>query len=822
MTEEAKLRESRTADKARVDTAALRWMCDATALDFETTNDIEPLRSIIGQDDALDALRFGLEIFAPGQNVFVRGLTGTGRMSLVRNVLETIQPACPLASDYCYVANFERPREPRLLTLPRARGFAFRDALDRLIEFLTKELEPALNTDQMRSRRRVVDAAFEAEAKAISDPFEAELAAAALTMVSVQVGSGVRPAILPLIDGTPAPPERIQELRTEGKLDDATFKQLEEKIAAFAETLEAVAVRMRDASRKHTEAVRELVRAETRLLLTAECDAIRKEFPTDVISAHLEAIVEDVLRHGVERLLEPGGTRRYRVNVVLGHKDDEPCPIIVENAPTLANLLGTVDRRVLPEGSVASDHLMISAGSLLRADGGYLILEARELLREPGAWTVMMRSLRTRHFEIVPAELGGPWSPQTLKPEPIPLSVKVILIGDPGLYYALDARDADFPHLFKVLADFDSSIERCNDGVRAYAGLFARIALDEGLPAFHRDAIAALAEHGARVAGHNNRLTTQFGRLVDIAREAAFLSSKKAEPVIRGEDVREAIRRGKRRGDLPARKFRKSIAEGVIHVATRGSQVGQVNGMAVIRAGPLVYGFPARITATIGAGHAGVINIEGEAQLSGSIHTKGFNILSGVLRHLLKTQHPLAFSASIAFEQSYGGIDGDSASGAEMCCLLSALTDIPLRQDLAMTGAIDQHGRILPIGGATEKIEGFYDTCFDAGLTGDQGVILPKSNVRDLMLREDLVEACEAGRFHIYAVETIHEALEVFTGVEAGRHEGPDAEYPEGTLLHRAVERAFDFWSFASTAPIWEEAGVPDTPDGKPEAAADH
>jgi predicted ATP-dependent protease len=372
----------------------------------------------------------------------------------------------------------------------------------------------------------------------------------------------------------------------------------------------------------------------------------------------------------------------------------------------------------------------------------------------------------------------------------------VVLLGDPDLYHLLDAFDRDFPYLFKVLADFDSSLPCEESTVSDYAGVIARIAREEELPPYSGQAIAALAEHGARIAGRSDRLTTRFGRLADIAREGAFIARKAGRELVERAEIEEAVRLTKRRADLPSRRFRRAIREGTIRIATTGAVVGQVNGLAVIHAGPLTYGFPTRITATIGPGTAGTINIEREAELSGSIHTKGFYILGGLLRHLLRTTHPLAFSASIAFEQSYGGIDGDSASAAEMCCLLSALTGVPIRQDRAMTGAIDQHGHIQPIGAANEKIEGFYDVCQELGLTGEQAVIIPRANVIDLMLRIDVVEACRRDQFHILAVDTIEEAIELFCGVPAGvRRE--DGTYPPGTLLATAVERAHEFWRMA-------------------------
>ena len=608
-------------DRLRVSDHDLRWRCDAHQLRFETTEEVEPLDRFVGQDDAIDALRFGLELFAPGQNVYVRGLTGTGRKSLVRRILETTQPACPLASDYAYVASFEHPGEAALVELPRSRGAAFRDALDGFIEFLRKDMGPALSSERLIARRQFLDQTFEAQAKGLTEPFEAQLRENDLTLVSVQVGKGIRQVILPLIDGEPAPPERLQQLVAEKKLVEDDLRKFEERINAWGQKLEGLSAKLSEVALEHASEVRDLVRRETRDLLESELRTTRAAFPGDDVQGFLDALVEDIVRRGVESIVSsPDALRRYRVNVVLGHAADEGCPIVVETTPTLTNLLGTIDRIVRPEGTVLSDHLMIQAGSLLRADGGFLILDAREVLREPGAWKVLLRTLRTGKLEIVPPEAAGIWGARTLKPEPIQIQVKVILIGDPGLYYALDGSDPDFPHLFKVLADFDSEIPRCGEGVGAYAGILSALARSERLPHFHRSAVAAIAEHGARIAGRNDRLTTRFGRLVDIAREAAFLASKGTGNVVEAEHVTHAIRRTKHRSDLPARKFRERIADGTIHVSTDGAVVGQVNGLAVLKAGLLTYGFPCRITSTIGAGHAGAINIERESQLSGAIH----------------------------------------------------------------------------------------------------------------------------------------------------------------------------------------------------------
>ncbi len=468
----------------------------------------------------------------------------------------------------------------------------------------------------------------------------------------------------------------------------------------------------------------------------------------------------------------------------------------------MVNLLGTVEPKWGPGGIAISDFRGIRAGAMLNADRGYLVLDVNDLLSEPGAWRSLMRTLRTGRLEIVPPEVGWMRQYVVTQPEPIDIQVRVILIGDIGTYYQLDHFDADFRELFKVLADFDSEILRDDQGAFQYACVVAGLTDSESLPHFHKTAIAALVEHGSRIVARSEKLTAKFGRIADIAREAAFLATQQngAEALVMDEHVKHAIKRTKARASLPSRKFQELVENRTIMLETEGSVVGQINGLAVMHSGPLTYGFPARITATIGPGTAGLINIEGRAQMSGAIHTKGFHILGGLLRHLLDTDHPLAFSASLAFEQSYGGIDGDSASGAEIVCLLSALTDIPIKQGLAMTGAIDQRGHLEAIGGVNEKIEGFFDACNYFGLTKEQGVVIPKANSGDLMLRDDVVQACAKGEFHVFAVDNILDALELMTGQSCGRTDR-ERVYAKGSLMARAVERAEEFWKLTMSGP---------------------
>ncbi len=786
--------------------AELRWTCGREGLSCPSTKEVEAVRGVIGQDAAVDALRFGLETRAPGQNVFVRGLVGTGRLTLVRSAMEELRTACEVSEDRCFVHNFSRPDRPRLIQLPHGRGRAFRRRMDALADFIRDDLARALGDERLASKRQRLEQDVQRQMSESIGPFEKALEEAGLGLVTVQIGPLTRPAIVPLVDGKPQSPEEFEEARRAGQISDEEFAALEEKIAQFGTQLEQVTRQVATLRQELTEQVQSLEETEARTLLDGFVQDLERAFPIPEVRTYLGELVDDVVDNApYRREGDADPTVLYRVNVLLARDGGVDCPIVTETSPTIQNLLGTIDREVGPDGRPNSNHMLIRAGALLRADNGFLVLEARDVLTEPGAWKVLMRTLKTGLLDITPPELSVPWTWPSLKPEPIPVSVKVILIGDHETFALLDHADPDFPHLFKVLVDFDSVIPRDERSVEQYVGVLARIVEQEKLPHFAADGVAALVAHGARIAARRGKLSSRFGRLADVAREAAHLAVKDGRELVLGDDVRDAVARSKRRADLPSRKFREYVADGTIRVKVRGAEVGQINGLAVLASGPLSYGFPARITATIGPGTAGPINIEREAALSGAIHTKGFYILGGLLRTLLPTLHPLAFSASIAFEQSYGGIDGDSASGAEICCLLSALTEVPLRQELAMTGAIDQRGNILAIGAVNEKIEGFFDTCSDRELTGTQGVIIPRANAGDLMLRPDIVEAAREGRFHIYAVDHVKQALELFTGLPAGTLDD-EGQYPEGSVLATAMDRAFEYWQRVAFAARLVEA----------------
>jgi predicted ATP-dependent protease len=780
---------------------SLRWKCPPKRVPYASTLDVPPAKGVVGQDSAVEALRFGLLTTAPGQNVFVRGITGTGRLTLVRRTLEDIQPRHLQRHDRCYVHNFAQPDRPNLVTLPAGKGRAFRRRMRELVEFIREDLGNVMTSETTKSRRAAIEERAEQQFNDIVKPFEKKLREDGLALVTVRVGSMSQNAIFPVIDDKPVAPEQLEQMVAQGDVDEARYGEIQAKIKAYQEQLGEIQEKTREVRQRHIETMQNLVQQTVRMALQEMTTRIQKEFDSSEVHSFLAGLLDDVIHNRLRSLGDdPSFTDLYRVNVVVDNPPDGPCPIIVENTPTMRHLLGSIDYDIGPDGEIRTNHMGIRAGSLLRADGGYIVLDAYDVLNEPGSWKVLIRSLRTGRLEIVPHELSMFRPGPSLQPEPIDIRVKVVLLGTTGLYYLLDRSDPDFPDLFKVLADFETDIPRNEEGVHHYCSVLARIAQEEELLPFDRRAMATLIEYGARVVSRKDKLTARFGRLADIAREASFLAQEHGESKVTQALVREAVARGKHRAGLPSRRFHALVKEGTIRLQTTGTAIGQVNGLAVLGAGPLTYGFPTRITATIGPGTAGVINIEREAALSGAIHTKGFYILGGLLRNLLRTDHPLAFDASVAFEQSYGGIDGDSASGAEMCCLLSALTGIPLRQDLAMTGAIDQMGNILPIGAVNEKIEGFFDACRDLGFTGSQGVVIPIVNAGDLMLREDVVEACAKKSFFIYAAATIHEALGIFTGRPAGERD-EDGNYPPESVLGVAMQQAHEFWLKAVGAP---------------------
>jgi predicted ATP-dependent protease len=558
----------------------------------------------------------------------------------------------------------------------------------------------------------------------------------------------------------------------------------------FAKAMRRLAEFVRDSQSMRVQGRSRRVRGErARAVLAPRVDRVRAAHPEPGVAAYLDDVVAEILerRFGPRRSEDEDPVEFYSVNVVRCRDDPRAGrPVVVQDDPTPANLLGALAGDA---DTGVDEHARIRPGAFVLASGGYLVLDAGRVFSTPGSWPAIVATLRGGRVDV--------WSPDrsaaSLRPEPIPVRVRVILVGDRYDYRTLDEKGPDFSHHFKVLADIDSDIDRDDRGGMVYAAALARLARSEGLLPFDRRAVAALVEHGARVAERGGKITARLGRIADVAREADFLAKAESARAVKAEQVKRAVRRTKERASLDARRFLEYVREGAVFIDVHGAVVGQVNGLSVIHAGPITYGFPARITASVGAGWEGVLDVESRAELSGAIHTKGFHIFQGLLRRLLETDHPLAFTASLASEQTYGRVDGDSSSAAQLCCLLSALARVPIRQGLAATGSIDQLGRVQAVGSVDEKIEGFFDVCRLVGLDGKQGVVIPRSNAADLMLREDVVEACARRQFHVYGVDTIYELLAVLTGMHAAPPRA-DGTYAPGSLLALAVAGSRELW----------------------------
>ena len=778
----------------KLDRNQARWRCDPSSLGFKNTSELDVSIGILAQPDAIEALQYGIETRALGSNVFVRGLSGFGRMPLINQVVTQSSIGSVTLPDRCYVYNFSEPDQPKLLELGAGAGRSFQLAMDRFAEFIKVDLPQYLDSDIVKSKQRQLNQRTQEEIQEIGRPFDDELRLAGLAIVPVQIGQNMLPTILPIIDGKPVPLEELQQRRLTDEITEEAFAEIDKKIASFEKKFNDLGQAINNSQIKHREALQDLTVKEAKQFISSRIDALKQQFNFDSVKTFLDEINEDLinveLRHAAPNV---DFTVNYRVNLIRSKAADTPRPVISVSNPNLANLVGRIDQEFASNGAlVRSDHLMIKPGALLEADGGFLIIEAQDILTEPGSWAALLRTLKTGYFEMGMGDLLGLWGGPKLRPKPIPVDIKVILVGDPESYYLLNQYEPRFASLFKILADFADTIDRDPAGFSAYASVISNLVERDALSPFSNEAVAGLIEHGARICAQKGQLTSRFGRIADIAREASFIAEKSANSerpkAVQGSHVTAAIANTRRRADIPARRFRRLIADKVLRIDLEDNVVGQINGLAVTSEGPLTFGFPTRITASIGPGKDGAINIEREASLSGRVHTKGFLILKGLIQKLLNLQHPLAFVVSIAFEQTYGGIDGDSASAAEFCCLLSALTGIAIKQSMAITGAVDQHGNILPIGGATEKIEGFYDACLSLGVNADHGVVIPESNVGDLMLREDVVEAVDVGSFSLYSVTSIMDVLPLMMERETG------VSMQAEEIVSIARDKALEFW----------------------------
>ena len=780
-----------TSDKFKVPASMLSPAVDAGQLGFEDTSELEPLNEIIGQERAVEALEFGLQMKSPGFNLYVSGPVGTGKATLVRQMVKRLAQAAPAPSDWCYVNNFQDASRPLCLSLPAGQGCSFKREMGTFIESLRRDIPAAFESKKyLDAKAKLIDDT-EAKKKALFHELTKLNLARGFGFEETPVGFG----LVPLKDGHPMTDEQMEAM-TEQEQQEMTErrKALEGEIREFH-------VRIHGLDKETEQQLRHLDRQVVTNVLEGRYETMRRTYQDlPSVCAHLERVQQDIVHHYKDFLPREGPTlpipgleprrpdmARYLVNLIVEHDPTGGAPVIDEAHPTYTNLIGKIERHA-HMGVMYTDFSEIRAGAVLLANGGYLIVNALDVLHQPFSWDALKRVIKTSEVKIEdPGEFYG-FSTAGLRPEAIPVTVKVIMVGPPILYHLLQAYEEDFAKLFKVKADFDTEVVRSERQDRQYARFVAKLCREEGLPHFGADAVAEVIRQGFRFADCHDRLSLRFSLVSDLVREAGYWARKEAHSFVTRADVDAAIAHKRHRSNLTEHWIQDEIREGTLMVTLDGEVVGQVNGLSVHELGDYAFGRPTRITARTFVGTKGVIDVQREAELAGMIHSKGVMTLAGYLAGKFAGAHPFAMSASLTFEQTYSEIEGDSAAVAELAAILSSLANVPIRQYLAVTGSVNQLGEVQPIGGVNEKIEGFFESCSRRGLTGKQGVIIPARNTTHLALRRDVVEAVEAGQFTIYAANTIEEAIEQLTGIPAGE-QGVDGEYPPETVYGLAALR---------------------------------
>ncbi len=814
----------------------LRPSCDPSTFTFRTTAELDDVDGLIGQERAVDAIRFGTEIQRKGFNLFVLGSPGLGKHTAVSRHLEEKAADEDLPPDWVYVYNFDVSHKPNAIQLPPGRGTVLQKGMAAAIDRLKGAIPTLFDSDDYRNRRRAIDETMQGAHKEAIEALSEKAKAAGVALVQSQQGLGMAP----MKDGEVMQPDAFNALPDdEKKRIQETIGELQKELATIMENLPRLNQERRDKIRDYN---RDLAAVA---VVQALRDVKQAFWEADEVQAYLEAVRKDLIDH-IEMFVPAGAPeaqaaqggpppatvaeaeqearfRRYQVNIIAGDGADattregdetqvEPAsaagaPVVYEDYPTLGNLVGRIEHRA-QMGALMTDFTLIKSGALHRANGGYLLLEARKVLSEPYAWEALKRILRGGCIKIeAPGAAASPMTTTSLEPEPIPLDIKVVLFGDRGLYYQLAGLDPDFSDLFKVAADFEEVLERKEDADLLYARLLGSVARRENIRPLDATAIARVIDHSARLSGSSEKLSVRMSPVVDLIREADFWAKEDGDEVLSADHIQKALDQQDRRLSRMRELSYETITEETILIDTDGAKVGQINGLSVLQLGGFAFGKPTRITARVGMGSGKVVDIEREVELGGPLHTKGVLILSGFLAARFAQDVPMSLAATLVFEQSYGGVDGDSASSTELYALLSALADVPIKQGLAVTGSVNQHGEVQAIGGVNEKIEGFFEICKTRGLTGDQGVLIPPANVKNLMLKPEVVEAAEAEKFRIYSVETIDQGIEILTGLPAGSRDNEE-RYPEGSINGRVARR---IRKFAETRRDFQR-GLGDTP----------
>lgn len=792
----------------------LRWSCVPENIPFKTSDECKPCEEIIGQGRALKAIRTGLDIKGLGYNIFITGMVGTGRTTTIKKLLEKMEKTEETPDDILYVNNFKNPDEPMLITAPAGKGKRFKEAMENLIGMLRSNIPEMLKSPYYAEEREGIIESQQKKQKILLKNFEDKVSKEGFSVIQVQMGPFVRPDLVPLVEGKPTPFNKMENLVKEGKYPQEKLEELRKKYEELSDKLEEIFKQLKEIEEDTRNLLKQWDARSITPIISGAIDEIRAKFDFPKITEYLDDIEIALLRNidffknqkkeqkaQAQEFLDP--FLAYRVNLLIDNAETKDAPVVMENNPNYTNIFGSIDLNPTRMGLMQTDFTKIKAGSFLKANGGFLVINVLDALVEPGVWPTLKRTLRNQIFEIQNFASLYLFSTSRLKPQPIQCDVKVVLIGDAHIYNLLYYLDKDFKKIFKIKAEFDSEMKKDDETIEEYAAFIKKIADEDKLKPFDKTGIAAVIEYGTRLAGRQKKISTRFHVIADVLREASYWADNDKKDTVGREDVEKAIDERFERVSLIEDKIQEMIEEGTIMIDTTGNVIGQVNGLSVYNMGEVAFGKPTRITATTSVGRAGVINIEREADLSGRTHNKGVLILGGYLRGKYAQNKPFSLSASIAFEQSYSGVDGDSASSTEVYAILSSLSKLPLSQNIAVTGSLNQKGEIQPIGGANEKIEGFFDVCKAKGLTGDQGVIIPHQNIQNLMLRNDVVEAVKKERFHIYPIKTIDEGIEILTGVNPGERK-EDGTFEENTvnyLIDKELQRLAKSWkTFAAPA----------------------
>jgi len=772
--------------------------CDPGSFEFGTTAELDGATEIAGQERALEAIRLGMGIRHDGFNLFALGPSGTGKESTVRQFLNAIAPGRARPDDWCYVYNFSKPRNPKALRLPPGQACRLSGDMDHLVETLFSIMPAAFSSEEYQAREKEIgESLLEKQSSAI-ETLETDAREHSISLIRTPGGF----AFAPVIEEKVIAPDDYMAMKKEER------DKIEKEIDRLRNSLQSIMAQFPKWQRETAEKIKELNREVSAFTLKPLMEEIRTRYKDiEEVSRYIDEVENDMIENFGQFLekdapedgptmmpppFSPAGRKRsvvrYRINVMIDNGKLDGAPVILEDKPACMNLVGDIEHAA-QMGTLITDFTLIKPGALHRANGGYLILDARRLLLEPFAWEALKKALRTRQIRIESlAQLFSLVSTISLEPEPIPLEVKVILLGERRLYYLLSTYDPDFNELFKVAADFENDMERNPETHLAYAHLVGSIAVRDKLLPFERGAVARIVEHGSRMAGDATRLSSNLQAVRDLVHEADYHAAQNGRQQVSAEDVEAMLEAQRYRASRIQERMRDAMMRGMILIDTASEQAGQINGLSVYSLGEESFGSPSRITARVRLGKGEVIDIEREVEMGGPIHSKGVMILSGFLGSRYAAEQPLSLSATLVFEQSYGGVEGDSASSAELYALLSAISGIPIRQWLAVTGSVNQHGQVQAIGGVNEKIEGFFDLCKERGLDGRHGVLIPASNVRNLMLRQDIVKAVESGQFSIWPVTHIDEGIEILTGIPAGEADASGA-WPAGTVNAKVYER---------------------------------